>query len=218
MHIQNLTLLTANPADTLRFYTETLGLSALPGTNGAVTLLAGSTQLTFEHTGAYSRPFYHFAFNIPCNKITEAVQWCHQKGLQLLPYMLRETIDFPNWNAKSLYFTDNNGNILEFIARNDLNNATGTAFNAGHILCVSEIGIVTDAVLPLCQNLNQTYGLPYYEKQKPEATFSVMGNAEGLLIVVPEKRNWFPTNIPSARFPVSMAIRQQNQTCQLQFQ
>ena len=73
-------------------------------------------------------------------------------------------------------------------------------FDAKHILSVSEIGIVVPDVNLFCKKITEEYGIPFYEKQKPAPSFSVMGDARGLFIVVPEKRHWFPTDIASGRF------------------
>jgi hypothetical protein len=41
-----------------------------------MSVMAGQTVLTFELIDKkYGRPFYHFAFNIPENKIEKAYEW-----------------------------------------------------------------------------------------------------------------------------------------------
>ena len=74
--------------------------------------------------------------------------------------LLRHTIaQFENWNANAVYFYDNNGNILEFIARHDLQNNQFTPFNSESILNISEIGIVSEAPLELANQLIDKHGL-----------------------------------------------------------
>src|SRR5262249_491893 len=52
------------------FYQQTLGLRVLEDAPGRLTIDAGQTRLTFLRASAEDgKPFYHFAFNIPENKI-----------------------------------------------------------------------------------------------------------------------------------------------------
>ncbi|HLP21901.1 MAG TPA: hypothetical protein VK174_16420 [Chitinophagales bacterium] len=215
MNIEKLILYTNDLPGTRKFYKEKMALN-VNATGNELSIDAGATQLIFKHIDA-EKPVYHFAFNIPANKIKEALEWCHQQNLQTICYEDMEVVDFPNWNAQSLYFLDSNGNILEFIARRDLNNNSTMPFNADQILCVSEIGIVTTSVPHFCGQLIYNYGVKYYDKQSPLPNFSVIGNANGLLIVVPPKRPWFPTKITSALYPMEVTFTDAGTTRQLKF-
>ncbi len=211
MIIKKLQLLTNDLNGTKIFYSQKLSFGILEESEVDASCKVGSTILTFLKT-EIANPVYHFAFNISSNKIEEAADWCEAKGLELLPFPPdSRVIDFPNWNAKSIYFLDNNGNVLEFIARFDLPTESNKPFDKTQILSVSEIGIVTDKVYEFCNMVTEKYGIPSYEKQRPSPNFSVLGDAQGLLIVVPEKRNWFPTIIPSGKFPVDIALEQDEQ-------
>lgn len=205
MEITELTLHTANLEDTARYYRDILGLQVTQISNREISIAAGKTQLRYVATKE-GTPLYHFAFNIPGNQIEAAREWCTGKRIELIPYQHDTLVNFPNWNAHSIYFTDNNGNILEFIARHDLNNDSTAVFGPAAILNISEIGLVTTDVTALCNSINASSGIPYYEKQPPSPGFSVMGNANGLLIVVPVNRNWFPTTIASAHYPLQVVF------------
>jgi len=207
MKIEKLSLLTNDIKQTKLFYSDRLNLEIVKEESDSVSFAAGITILSFSLT-SIPNPSYHFAFNISNNKIEEAAQWCEQRQLSLLPFEGDKIIDFPNWNAKSIYFLDSNGNILEFIARFDLKNTNDSPFSEKHILNVSEIGMVVDDVLDFCNNTTEEYGIPVYEKQKRAPSFSVMGDAHGLFIVVPEKRIWFPTTILSGKFPLKIVLEQ----------
>lgn len=207
MKIEKLSLLTNDVKQTKLFYSDRLNLEIIKEESDFVSFTTGTTILSFSLT-SIPNPSYHFAFNISNNKIEEAAQWCEQRQLGLLPFEGDKIIDFPNWNAKSIYFLDSNGNILEFIARFDLKNANDYPFTEKHILNVSEIGMVVDDVLDFCNNTTEKYGIPVYEKQKPAPSFSVMGDVHGLFIVVPEKRKWFPTAILSGKFPLKIVLEQ----------
>jgi catechol 2,3-dioxygenase-like lactoylglutathione lyase family enzyme len=208
MKIKELVLLTNDLKQTKDFYSGKLNLEVLSERTDSASFSVGSTTLAFRQS-VVKKPVYHFAFNISNNKIEEALQWCEVKGFEILCYHNTiKLIDFPNWNAKSIYFLDNNGNILEFIARFDLPTESNLPFNEKQILNVGEIGMVVDDVKAFCEEVMKKYRIPYYEKQKPAPDFSVMGDAEGLFIVVPEHRKWFPTGVVSRKFPVEAVLEE----------
>ncbi|HLP52587.1 MAG TPA: hypothetical protein VK154_16980 [Chitinophagales bacterium] len=216
MKINKLLLYTSKIESTKQFYEQSLAMQVTSAGDEEIIISAGSTQLVFKHIEA-QKPVYHFAFNIPDNKIEEALEWCHQQNLQTIYFEDTEVVDFPNWNAESLYFWDNNGNILEFIARRDLNNSVSRPFGPEQILCVSEIGIVTQDVPVFCNDLITHFGVNYYEKQPPAPNFSVIGDANGLLIAVPPNRPWFPTKITSVLYPIEITFTDAGTTHQLKF-
>jgi len=161
---------------------------------------AGSTRLIFIEDKNLEKPFYHFAFNIPSNKIEEALVWMQQR-VKILSVGDNFIADFVHWNAKSIYFFDSAGNIVELIARFDLENAVEEKFNSSQILSVSEIGIVSDDVAAYRKKLFVEYNVNSFTKTENDDTFSAMGDDNGLFIAVITGRNWYPTNIPSKKFP-----------------
>ena len=190
------------------FYTKTLGLKLADKDDDYFTVEIGHTELEFrQHTGDL-HPIYHFAINIPSNKIEEATEWLRTRAT-LIPAddSGNDIVDFPNWNAKSVYFYDTAGNILELIARFDLNNATNKPFSSKLFLCVSEVALVFDQA-ELDANATQLlsdFNLSYYSKQPPLDTFRAIGDEEGLFVAVPEGRAWYPTkDIISHKAPLKV--------------
>jgi len=116
--------------------------------------------------------------------------------------------DFVNWRAKSVYFFDPAGNIIELIARFDLNNASSEKFSSEQFLSLSEIGLVfpEEQIDEQVRIIMKKCGLAYFLKQPPMQQFKVLGDDDGLFIVVTDKRNWYPTNKPSAIFPLEILI------------
>lgn len=50
------------------------------------------------------QPRYHFAFNIPNNKLQRAIKWVHSR-VSLIPIEDSDMVaDFKNWNAQFIYF------------------------------------------------------------------------------------------------------------------
>lgn len=195
MLIKELRLQSTNILSLFSFYKENLGLAVFHSGPG-ITITAGETKLIFEGASQNEKPFYHFAFNIPSNKFEEAYQWAKQR-IELL--WLKDyngyIADFVNWHAKSFYFKDPSGNILEMISRFDLDDKADESFSPAQIRNVSEIGIV----FPLktfdedIKAMMKEYSLDYFDKQAPLEHFRAIGNDEGLFIAVPEERVWFAT-------------------------
>jgi catechol 2,3-dioxygenase-like lactoylglutathione lyase family enzyme len=206
MKITELIMQTTDTDRLARFYAEVLELAVQKDEQG-FHMRTGSTHIVFTGPTSMPDPFYHFAFTIPANQVEEAREWLqHKVALLWIADYQGNIAEFVNWNARSLYFLDPAGNILELIARFDLNNASGNSFGPQSLLSVSEIGLVFPAP-DFEQNITgllQNHGLHYFSKQPPLPHFRAIGNDEGLLITVPENRMWYPTQKPSVLAPLQV--------------
>jgi len=212
MEINRLILQTSALKELTAFYTTALGLPALSKNENEIAISIGSTELVFKHVSA-ADPFYHFAINIPANKIKEAKDWLSGRvELIWMDDYKSDIADFVNWHAKSVYFFDPGGNIVELIARFDLDNKADESFSAWQFLSVSEVGLVLKEVDfdKSVSGLFEQYQLSYFDKQPPLPQFKDIGNDEGLFIVVPENRNWYPTSKPSGIFPMEIQFVNQS--------
>src|SRR6185312_5455776 len=163
MQIEELTLKTTSIPKTKRFYHKTLELPIVKEGDEMISFQAGKTILTFEVTEA-EKPFYHIAFNITNNRFSDSFEWMEQK-LDILPVENNIPIAiYPNWNAESFYFLDNNGSILEFIVRFDLPYHSKEPFSVNDIVEISEVGVVVDNVSAVAAQLTEKYNLPYFKK------------------------------------------------------
>jgi hypothetical protein len=174
----------------------------LDSTPSSFTLQAGASRLIFELTTA-ALAAYHFAFNIPRNKILLARDWLTDR-VTLLRRNDEEIFDFASWNAEALYFLDPDGNIVEFIARHDLSNDTAGDFSSDDLLEVSEVGLPVDDVLMLAADVEARLGISPYDG--PVETFAALGDPRGLFIVSKIGRHWMPTSTPSAPAPIQVTI------------
>jgi catechol 2,3-dioxygenase-like lactoylglutathione lyase family enzyme len=111
------------------FYSDILGFKITYEDDQRVSFSAGTSALTFI---IHQKPIpaYHFAFNIPPTALEEALQWAKQRTNILSVGDREEIANFDSWNAKAFYFIDNNGNILEFIARFNLKDAYTKPFGS----------------------------------------------------------------------------------------
>lgn len=205
MKIETVNLLSQNIQQAKEFYTGVLGLESIGESVHEITFIIGYTQLNFRLTELIN-PNYHLAIDIPRNRLEEASIWL-QKQADLIPVKEGELFSrFEAWNAGSFYFYDNNGNLLELICRYDLDNRSEEEFTSSSLLYISEVGIVSRDVPATAKRLMVKYGLTYYAKQPPADNFVVLGNETGLIILVSDDRNWYPTTKKAEIFPLSIAI------------
>lgn len=203
MKIHTVKLETSALSQIADFY-HSLGLEVISAEAGKVHVRIGSSWLIFSENPA-ATGIYHFAFNIPCNHIREGMAWLERVGIVLIANEKGENqIDFSNWNAEATYFFDPAGNIVELIARRDLQNESEQPFGPESLLEISEIGIVTDDVPAWNARAETEFGILPFEKQKPSADFSALGSDMGLFIVVQEGRKWFLTDIPAVKVPLEV--------------
>jgi catechol-2,3-dioxygenase len=203
MHIEHVKLATASKKNTKLFYSKTLELPIVEETDDAITFQAGNSLLTFDAiTGI--KPYYHIAFNITNNKFSDSFEWMNNKLDILYPDGQLPIIVYPEWNAQSFYFYDNNGSILEFITRFDLPYHSAEEFSSADIREISEVGIVAGNVSATAAELHSKYGIPYFKKSKATENFTAMGDDSGILIIIPKGHSWVPTHKPAQYFPMKV--------------
>jgi hypothetical protein len=154
------------------------------------------------------RAIYHFAFNIPNNQVKEGLAWAAERFKMISLPDGKPIAGFDNWHASAFYFYDHEGNILEFLARHDLPNASDQQFSETSILGISEIAVVTDDVRSFCRKMRSETSIPDFAKQPPHDNFSVLGNDEGLIIVSETGRHWYPTEICSEKALTKVRFQQ----------
>lgn len=206
MQIKQLELKTSALKQLSHFYSMILELPVENEGETEITIHAGNTQLVFQQVST-AAPVYHFAINIPSNKIEEARVWLSNRvDLIWIEQYKSEVADFVNWHAKSIYFFDPAGNILELISRLDLENKTDEPFSSLQFIAISEVALVCkeDEMEKMAVELIRQYQLPWFDKQPPLPQFKAIGDDEGLFIIVPENRSWFPTTIPSGIYPIQI--------------
>jgi len=192
MKVLELEIQTDSLFETEAFYTETLGLKVFNKNKESISFKTGNSKLTFIKSENI-QPKYHFAFNIPNNKLEDAIKWAESR-IKLLENEEKKVIsNFESWNANAIYFHDNNNNILEFIARHDLKNATDRPFDTSIIESISEIGVVAQKPLEFARNLIENYDLSYFDKSNKSESFVALGDDNGLFIIVEANRKWYPT-------------------------
>jgi catechol 2,3-dioxygenase-like lactoylglutathione lyase family enzyme len=170
---------------------------------------AGKATLAFTQAQPEFEGIYHFAFNIPANQFPAAKAWVAERVPLLRNEAGTDEYDFTNWNAHAFYFKDAAGNILEFIARHDLQNAANGPFDSQQILQVSEIGLPSEDVLAFANALCTQMSLQPFRTNQPDGEFTPIGDDNGLLILPVVGRLWLPTHdpgIPARLLPVHVKL------------
>jgi catechol-2,3-dioxygenase len=207
--------LRAHPLDDLeRFYRETLKLP-VSRDGRKINVTAGETAIEFSPTPGVEpgdadppKPYYHFAFNIPHNKLDAAIRWLEPRCPLVKLGNGEFVAHFPNWDAHAAYFLDPAGNILEFIARHTLKNDAAGDFSEKDILCASEIGIVTPDVTRTADEICAAAKVDRY--RGGDENFTAVGDEHGLFIVVKAGRKWFSSDRAAETFPGEVTVRGAN--------
>jgi extradiol dioxygenase family protein len=204
MFMTAIDLETADLSTESTFYTQTLGLPLLEATTDSFTVQAGTTTLTFRSSSQQSL-LYHFAFTIPFNKWKQAKTWLTART-ELLKGEGKDEFENGRVRTRNYYFPDPVGNILEFIAREDLPAKPGEDFGPEDILHISEIGLVVDDVPGLVNELKTKLGIEVYRGSSFE-NFAQIGDINGVLVLVKRGRLWAPDERqPAIVSPVRVSI------------
>lgn len=190
MKIKELILYSTKIEAQKKFYGDLLGLPILHANEKEISFKIGNSVLKFIKN-IESKP-YHFAINISSNKVLEALKWLKER-VEIQKDGREEIVDFSAWNAESIYFYDAENNILEFIARKNLDIIKFGAFNSEDLLEISEIGLATCNFREKYDFLTSEVGVSQFGGGKE--IFSALGSENGLFILIDiEQKNWFPTN------------------------
>lgn len=204
MKIKKLKLYTKRLELEKEFYSKTLGFEVIENNSNSFTLKVGWSELTFEKSEKDYK--YHYCFLIPSNKLIQAMEWMEKRVKIIDLENGRKTQRFESWNADSFYFYDASGNIAEFIVRHELENDEHSDFKISDVLCVNEIGMPTNDVEKLNNQLQDNFGTEFW-KGDPQR-FGTNGSQEGLFLLpnYDIKNIWFPTSIKIKPEPFSAVI------------
>jgi catechol-2,3-dioxygenase len=203
MQITALRIKTGNIHAQQHFYSGQLGLPSQI-TSNELRIQTGLSELQFVQDPAFTGR-YHFAFDIPKNQFQAGVAWLEQRTALASDVTGNTRFEAGEWNADNVYFYDPQGNILELIARHELENATDKPFGPASLLCISEIGLASKDVFEMIAWFANTLEVRTYKSISD--TFAPIGNANGLVIAVQENRVWFPdTGILARILPTELTI------------
>ncbi len=203
MRIASIALETPDLARAAAFYGRTLGLPVEFGSESLAVRVGWTRLLLREGTLGSGR--HHLAFTIPRRMLAEAKSWLTGRVELLRGQADQDEFEFGGvWNARSIYFSDPDGNVLEFIVRRAIADDGDGPFDATRIRCISEIGVAVPDVTAFAETAGEVLGLPRFGDG--HAGFRSLGDADGLLIVVPQGRPWFPTATQNGALPLAVEL------------
>jgi catechol-2,3-dioxygenase len=92
-----------------------------------------------------------------------------------------------------MYFYDEDQNLVELIARKNIQNSSDKIFDSNSFLEISEIGLPTLDIEKQFNILNKLMGIEVFDGGFEH--FCAIGDENGLFICInKEKKDWFPTN------------------------
>jgi hypothetical protein len=179
LKIKELKLYSHHLKEQKEFYVSLFGLELVNDSSDSFTVKVGDTLLSFIKE--------------------ESANWLKERTA-ILPFENEEIVNFTGWNARSIYFYDADKNIVEFIARGNLNINSSDSFSAKSLLSLSEIGIPTSNVPEIFTKLNEEYALGKYDCDLKK--FCAVGDENGLFIVVNYNlKKWLPAMDEALPFP-----------------
>ncbi|GAA3557550.1 VOC family protein [Snuella lapsa] len=189
MLIKEIILFSNNIQRQKEFYRNILDFELVLDSADKISFNFGNSVLSFQYKEGV-RPS-HLAFNIPSNKIEDALQWL-QRRVEILPDGDNLIVDFKDWNAKAIYFYDADKNIMEFIARKGLGLNGEANFSSTSVLSISEIGIATTNIEAIYNKINSIKTIPVFDGNFQR--FCALGNDMGLFILINKGvKKWYPT-------------------------
>lgn len=210
MNFEELILYTSDLNSTENFYRNTLELELINKSSSSISFKIGLTKLTFKYSNLNENAYNHFAINIPSNQINNALKWISQRCSPILNSDKEYITSFDNWKAKSIYFYDNNENILELIQRDDLNNPSNSDFDSNSFLTINEVGIATENPLLIYNQISSRINFPQFSKGPFRDDFIAQGFEDCLFVISSDKRNWYPTNKNARKNSIIVKIRINN--------
>lgn len=154
MDIKHVQLQTNKLQEMKIFYGELLGFTILNASSNCFQIQVGISIIEFTNQGVEGKPFYHFALDIPANQFVEAKEWLKSKTV-LLKEDGDDEVYFSFFVAKSCYFEDPSGNIIEFIARLNDTPESEIPFSITSIRKISELSLVVPDTLSAAEQLAQ---------------------------------------------------------------
>ena len=207
MDVKHVQLQTNKLQEMKTFYGELLGFTILNLSSNCFQIQVGLSTIEFTNEGVEGKPFYHFAFDIPANQFAEAKEWLKTKT-----FLLKENGDdevyFSFSVAKSCYFEDPSGNIVEFIARLNDNLESEIPFSITSIQKISEMSLVVPDTLSAAEQLEQIQIMERGHSPISKHLLNFMSDQKTkvYLLLVGPGRTWYFSDKPSEIFTLAITL------------
>lgn len=183
------------------FYGNVLELPIEQSTDEYFQLSIGTSTIIFRHSDLQTS--YHFAINIPGNQFTLAKHWAKERVLLNREASVDE-IYYARFEADAFYFEDPTGNVIELIARRNVDKWSD--FSIESFLNLSEVSITTPFVEETGEKL-QSIGIPisgHVQIEPDELNF--LGKKDTFILLVPPQRKWYFSKNMSKTSPLEIVL------------
>ncbi|MCM3795027.1 glyoxalase [Priestia megaterium] len=203
--IINQAVLYTHLLDTMKdFYVNSLDFPLTAASPRSFSIKVGESELTFKASSLHTKPFYHFAFNVPANRFMEAKQWATQRVI-LNTEEKKDEIYFEAFDAHSFYFEDPAHNIVEYISRHSDCPSSKDPFSSKSLLSIGEINLTTPHVHSVGTQLINS-GITVRNNRLLNETFNFLGSGSAFFLVGTPKRRWFFSNRDSEVHPLMAKV------------
>ncbi|MEK4425245.1 VOC family protein [Solibacillus sp. FSL K6-1523] len=207
MDIINAKLKTEKLKEMKEFYEQILGFSIENETSNSFRITLGKSSIEFNDQEVIGMPYYHFACDIPSNQFEEAKNWIKNKT-NLLTEDGTDEIYFAFSVAKSFYFEDPSGNIIEFIARLEDNPPSNHPFSIDSIQKLSEMSLIVPDKMAVANQMINNHIVERGDSEIMSTSLSFMSDKKTkvyLLLAGPNRR-WLFSNKVSKVFPIEITL------------
>lgn len=219
MEFKEIELLSGQLDNQIRFYNDILEFDTTIISDDKFFIQTQKTKLTFNKTE--ENHFYHFAFLICENHFEDVLRFVKQKNIELLPDLEtgNEIVYWGNAEGKSIYFYDEDKNIVEFIIRPNLGYRGINHWVPEQTIKINEIGTPVENTIKTATYLIDEYKFKIPQKyiQGFDDKFCWFGDFEGTLLIVSTEREWHHTNKKAIPSPLKLVIKEKGETIALEF-
>lgn len=183
------------------FYGNVLEIPIEESTDEYFQLSIGTSTLIFRLSELQTS--YHFAINIPGNQFTLAKHWAKERVLLNREDSVDETY-YARFEADAIYFEDPAGNVIELIARRNVDKWSD--FSIESLLNLSEVSITTPFVEEAGEKLKEI-GIPIYGHVQIEPEeLNFLGKKDTFILLVPPNRRWYFSRRMSETSPLEIVL------------
>lgn len=195
MKILRLLLETGNIKKMKKFYTEILEMPIIRAKESFFTVRAGNTHITFQQSSTDGAHLYHFALRTNLSFYEYMFKKMKDGNVNFLPDSEGNLSRY--WKGKQVYFNDPDGNIVEILEREILDDEVTPGW-----VDVCEIGIPSASVEDMSEFLTPINNVNPAESD----SFRFYGDELGTFVLVKEGRNWYPTDRPATIHPIVVEV------------
>ena len=220
MIIKHLRLYCSNLGELKHYYTKKFHFKLVNSEEESFTLKVGDSLLTFTEN-KLQNAYYHFALDIPYGEVSDALKWTKKK-VEIVPFKGKEIQEFTSWDARSIYFLDPAGNVVEFIGREKIQTEgdahdSHSPFSEKKVMHIREVGLPVFQVSSVTSMIKEKTGVAEFDCK--DNTFCAIGDHHGLFIVVDKaEKTWFPTDEQAKAFPLEVDFLQEKTEFRLKLQ